>query len=225
AAAEGRTGGAPGGGARAGGPPGGARAGGPAGGARAGGPPGGVRAGGPPGAGRAGGPPGPRAGGPAGGRRGGGPGAGPGGGGGGGGGGGLLVGQRYRGQEGAAAEAPIFSNLGSLGIVGFVMQDLDANPLDLDEQQLRARREQVSAWLDSTDPDLSAFHARGGKLIVIVGTDDTTASSGEQLNYYQTVLDAMGREAVDAFARLYVLPQVCHGLSGRAAPIDGNGAR
>src|SRR5690606_4525720 len=111
---------APADGGRAGGPPGGAgaRAGGPAGGgARAGGPPGGgARAGGPPG--------GPRAGGPAGGRRGGGPGAGaPGGGGGG---GGLLVGQRYRGQEGAAADAPVFTNLGSLGIVGFVMQDLDA---------------------------------------------------------------------------------------------------
>ena len=30
--------------------------------------------------------------------------------------------QRYRGQEGAAAGAPIFTNLGSLGVVGFVIQ-------------------------------------------------------------------------------------------------------
>jgi feruloyl esterase len=33
----------------------------------------------------------------------------------------------------------------------------------------------------------------------------------------------MGREAVDSFARLYVIPQGGHGLSGRSAPIDGNG--
>ena len=60
-------------------------------------------------------------------------------------------------------------------------------------------------------------------MIVAVGTDDTIASSGEQLNYYQTILDTMGRRLVDSFARLYVLPQTGHGLSGRAAPIDGEG--
>lgn len=138
-------------------------------------------------------------------------------------GGGLFVGQRYRGQEGAGEDAPFFTNLGSLGVVGFAMQDLDANPLDYDIDRYRDRREQLSEWLDSTDPDLSAFSARGGKLIVAVGTDDTTASSGEQLNYYQTVLDTMGRDAVDAFARLWVIPQGGHGLAGRSAPINGLG--
>jgi Tannase and feruloyl esterase len=141
----------------------------------------------------------------------------------GGGGGGLLVGQRYRGQEGATDDAPLFTNLGSLGVIGFVMEDLDANPMDLDIAKVRDRREEVSRWLDSTDPDLRAFEDRGGKLIVIVGTDDTTASSGEQQSYYQSVIDFMGREAVDAFARLYVLPQTGHGLSGRSAAIDGTG--
>jgi feruloyl esterase len=33
----------------------------------------------------------------------------------------------------------------------------------------------------------------------------------------------MGRRVVDSFARLYVLPQTGHGLSGRAAAIDGEG--
>ena len=33
----------------------------------------------------------------------------------------------------------------------------------------------------------------------------------------------MGRRAVDSFARLYVLPQTGHGLTGRAAAIDGEG--
>jgi hypothetical protein len=140
-------------------------------------------------------------------------------------GGGLLAGQRFRGQEGAAADAPFFSNQGTVGVVGFVMQDLAANPLDFDLNRVRARRELVSGWLDSTNPDLSAFRQRGGKLLVTVGTDDTTAPSGEQLSYYQTVLDKMGRTAVDSFARLYVIPQGGHGLTGRSAPINGDGER
>jgi len=138
-------------------------------------------------------------------------------------GGGLFSGQRYLGQEGASNDARMFAALGSIGVNGFIMQDITANPLDYDVDKYRARREQIAAWLDTTNPDLSAFRERGGKMIVAVGTDDTIASSGEQLNYYQTILDSMGRESVDSFARLYVLPQTGHGLSGRAAAIDGEG--
>ncbi len=137
--------------------------------------------------------------------------------------GGLFAAQRYRGQEGAADDAPVFSALGSIGVNGFIMQDLDANPLDYDIARHGVRRAQISPWLDSTDPDLSAFSQHGGRLIVIVGTDDTIAPSGEQLDYYQSMLDAMGREAVNEFARLYVLPQTGHGLTGNSASIDGDG--
>ena len=70
-----------------------------------------------------------------------------------------------------------------------------------------ARREEISAWLDSTNPDLSAFAGRGGKMIVAIGTNDTLASPGAQLDYYQSVLDKMGRQAVDGFARFYVIPK------------------
>jgi feruloyl esterase len=143
--------------------------------------------------------------------------------GGGGGFGGLFSGQRFQGQEGAPADARDFSALGSIGVNGFMMQDTALNPLDYDIEKYRARREQIAAWLDTTNPDLSAFRDRGSKMIVAVGTDDTIASSGEQLNYYQSVIDAMGREAVDSFARLYVLPQTGHGLSGSSAAIDGEG--
>src|SRR5690606_32047751 len=140
-------------------------------------------------------------------------------------GGGLFSGERYLGQEGALDDARVFSALGSIGVNGFMMQDVTANPLDYDEERYRARREQIAAWLDTTNPNLDAFRARGGKMIVAVGTDDTIASSGEQLNYYQSLLDTMGRDTIDSFARLYVLPQAGHGLTGRAAPIDGDGNR
>lgn len=138
--------------------------------------------------------------------------------------GGLFSGIRYQGQEGAAAAAPVFSALGSIGVNGIMMQDINADPLDFNLAQHGARYQQLAPWLDSTQADLGDFAAKGGKLIVIVGTDDTIAPSGEQLNYYQSVVDTMGRAQVDAFARLWVLPQTGHGLSGRSAAIDGNGA-
>lgn len=138
--------------------------------------------------------------------------------------GGLFTGTRFLGQEGAAADAQRFAQLGTNGVYGFFMQDLAGNPLDFNEARHGARYQQLAAWLDSTQADLSAFAARGGKLVLIIGTDDTIASSGEQLNYYQSLLDTMGQGAVDAFARLYVLPQTGHGLSGRSAAITGSGA-
>jgi feruloyl esterase len=137
---------------------------------------------------------------------------------------GLIADRRFRGQEGASDNAPMHSHLGVLGVTGFLMQNLSANPLDYVEGgPLNQRREEISKWLDSTDPDLSAFYKRGGKMIVTIGTDDTLASPGSQLDYFQSVLDKMGRDTVDAFARFYVIPQVGHGLSGRSSGTTGDG--
>lgn len=137
---------------------------------------------------------------------------------------GLLVPARYRGQEGAAADAPVHSHLGVLGVTGFLMKDLQANPLDYVEGgPFAARRAELSGWLDSTNPDLSAFQKRGGKMIVAIGTNDTLASTGAQLDYYQSVLDKMGRSKVDGFARFFVLPQTGHGLAGNNYTTDGDG--
>ena len=60
-------------------------------------------------------------------------------------------------------------------------------------------------------------------MIVTIGTDDTLASPGAQLDYYQALVDTMGRARVDGFARLFVMPQAGHGLSGRNHSVDGEG--
>ena len=104
------------------------------------------------------------------------------------------------------------------------MQDLKANPLDYVEGgALNARRREISLILDSTSPDLKGFCKRGGKLIVAIGTNDTLASPGAQLDYYQSVIKKMGRKKVDAFARFLVLPQTGLGLSGTNYSTDGDG--
>jgi Tannase and feruloyl esterase len=137
---------------------------------------------------------------------------------------GLIADVRFKAQEGAAPDAPVHGHLGVLGVTGFLMRDLSANPLDYEEGgRWNRRREELSAFLDATDPDLSRFARRGGKMIVTIGTDDTLASPGAQLDYYQAVLDKMGRPAIDDFARFFVIPQANHALTARSADVDGGG--
>lgn len=137
---------------------------------------------------------------------------------------GQLAATRLRGQEGAGPDAEPYRHLGMLGITAFLMQDLNANALDYVEGgPLKARRAYLSSLLDATNPDLSAFAKRGGKAIVTIGTNDTLASPGAQLDYYQSLLDTMGRGAVDRFARLFVVPQADHGLNGKVHGVDGAG--
>ena len=140
------------------------------------------------------------------------------------GGSGLLVPARYAGQEGAAVGAANHSHLGILGVTGFLMKNLSANPLDYVEGgMLNARRVEISKYLDANDPDLTPFYKRGGKVLITVGSNDSLASTGAQLEYYQSVLDKMTRPVLDAFARLWVLPQTGHGLSGTNLAVNGDG--
>jgi feruloyl esterase len=137
---------------------------------------------------------------------------------------GLILNTRFRGQEGANESAPMHAHLGILGVTGFLMKNLSANPLDYVEGgAFDKRRQDLSAILDATNPDLSAFQKRGGKMIVTIGTNDTLASPGAQLDYFQSVVDRMGRANVDQFARFFVMPQTGHGLSGTNYGVSGEG--
>jgi feruloyl esterase len=139
---------------------------------------------------------------------------------------GLIANTRFRGQEGAPENAAAYKWIGVLGVTGFLMPDLQANALDYVEGgKYEARREALSAILDSANPDFSAFVRRGGKMIVAIGSNDTLASPGTQLDFYQSVLDKMGRAKVDSFARLYVIPQTGHGLTGTNYTTDGDGKK
>jgi len=139
---------------------------------------------------------------------------------------GLLAGSRFRGQEGAAPDAPLFAHMGSLGVSGFLLKDLKANSLDYVEGgKWNARRVEISQILDSTNPDLTAFLKHGGKMIVTIGTGDTIASPGAQLDYFQSVIGKMGRSTVNSFARFFVIPEAGHGLSGYSFYLDGDGKK
>jgi feruloyl esterase len=60
-------------------------------------------------------------------------------------------------------------------------------------------------------------------MILTIGTNDTLASPGAQLDYDEAVINRMGRAKVDEFARFFVLPQTSHGLFGTSYTINGDG--
>ena len=136
---------------------------------------------------------------------------------------GLIATARLKGQEGAQADAPLFAHIGAPGVTAGMMRDLNANPLDYIESAAMKRRQELAEILDSTNPDLAAFNRRGGKMLVTIGTNDTLASPGAQLDYYRSVIDKMGQSTVDQFARFFVIPQAGHGLSGNNYSVDGDG--
>lgn len=75
----------------------------------------------------------------------------------------------------------------------------------------QARIQEVSALMDSTNPDLAAFRARGGKLIIRENSGDWAQSPLAGIQYYQSVVDKLTKPVVDEFVRLYVSPASSHG--------------
>ena len=136
----------------------------------------------------------------------------------------MIQSQRFAGQEGAAPGAANFSWDGGTVIVPALWRSLDANPLLYVEGGAQnERRKVVSEWLDSNNPDLTPFYRKSGRLISIIGTGDARASSGAQVDYFDELTQFMGRERLDRFARLYVMPHMGHGLSANNYGINGDG--
>jgi feruloyl esterase len=84
----------------------------------------------------------------------------------------------------------------------------DARAFDLD-RDLKVVEEKVGAIVDAVNPDLRAFKARGGKLLMYHGWNDTAISAGNAVNYYNSVLEKMGSRQ-DDWIRLFMAPGMQH---------------
>jgi len=82
------------------------------------------------------------------------------------------------------------------------------------DAELKAATEKTAQALNATDPNLSAFQARGGKLILYHGWNDPAITALNTINYYGSVIKKMGEKNVDSFVRLYLAPGVQHCLGG-----------
>ncbi|WP_439839422.1 tannase/feruloyl esterase family alpha/beta hydrolase [Aeromonas caviae] len=90
----------------------------------------------------------------------------------------------------------------------FALDDLRFDLTTFDK--LRARH----PLFDATNPDLSAFANKGGKLIVWHGWSDPHISPLNSIAYYTAVRQQMGDERTATFVRLYLFPGMYHCANG-----------
>jgi feruloyl esterase len=82
----------------------------------------------------------------------------------------------------------------------------------------------VGPLVDQVNPDISAFKARGGKLITYIGWNDPVVSPMDAIAYYEQVRTRQGtQQATDDFFRLFLAPGMGHCGGGPGPNVFGNG--
>ncbi|HMK71373.1 MAG TPA: tannase/feruloyl esterase family alpha/beta hydrolase [Xanthobacteraceae bacterium] len=109
---------------------------------------------------------------------------------------------------------------GSGAVQYFIARDANYDVSKFDPAQFADRLREISALMDSTDPDLSAFAARGGKIIIYENMADYAQSPYAGIDYYESVVARMGAANVDNFLRLYATPGVDHMGVGAPSSVD-----
>lgn len=146
----------------------------------------------------------------------------------------LTVGEEQYGSELAWAgvfvpqttDQPIFSTM--IALAALKNLTFEQNPpesysladLKFDKATLNLLRARHPLF-DAVNPDLSAFRAAGGKLILWHGWADPHISPRTTIAFHEALERQSGKAAVAAFERLYLLPGVYHCGSGEGmAAID-----
>src|SRR5438128_1881664 len=111
----------------------------------------------------------------------------------------------------AGGTAPAGVSLGSFQ-VAYDNINWDWRTFDLD-RDLKIVDEKVGTIINAVNPDLSAFKARGGKLLLYHGWNDTAISPGNTIDYYQSVVGKMGSKQ-DNWIRLFMAPGMEHCRGG-----------
>jgi hypothetical protein len=141
----------------------------------------------------------------------------------------ILVGGPQYGSELSWSGVFVPANATSTGVFSEMIVDgarnlifTDATPPTLDQlefteafySKLRPRH----PLNDATNPDLSAFRAAGGKLILWHGWADQHISPINTIAYYEAMQKTMGQTSMDSFMRMFLVPGVAHCGGGEGHP-------
>ena len=96
----------------------------------------------------------------------------------------------------------------------YIARDAKFDPLSFKPEEHAARIREISDLFDTSNPDLSAFLNRGGKLILKGNGADYQRSVMQEITYYKAVVAKMGQARADQFLRFYVTPGVNHPGNG-----------
>ncbi len=123
---------------------------------------------------------------------------------------------------GTSASGGLIASLGSQFVRYFVAKDapgfdpLSTHPVNgFTTARFQTRISQLSPVLDATNPDLTAFRDRGGKLLIEEHGGDYARSPKATIAYYNSVVTKMGGQAeTDKFVRMFLTPGADHGGVG-----------
>ena len=117
------------------------------------------------------------------------------------------------------AAAPFSGNsvqaLFSDGFVrSFITRNPGFDPLKWNANEWLAQLNLVGTQFNAFNPDLSAMRARGAKLILWNGQQDTAVSPRDTSRYYGEVVKKMGQAVADDTVELFLAPGVGHCFGG-----------
>jgi feruloyl esterase len=91
------------------------------------------------------------------------------------------------------------------------------------ERDIKIADEKTAQMMNATDPDLSKFRARGGKLILYHGWSDPGISPLSTVEYFKNVQAKMGASQTDSFVRMFMAPGMQHCVGGPGPSNFGQG--
>jgi hypothetical protein len=112
---------------------------------------------------------------------------------------------------GASTQARFATNFMRSIVTG--NDDWQLTSFDFD-RDARPMIDELGPILNATDPDLSAFAKRGGKLILFHGWADAAIPPTNSIGYYESVGARMGTQKRAQFVRLFMAPGMQHCLAG-----------
>lgn len=92
--------------------------------------------------------------------------------------------------------------------------ELDFLTLDLTSDDVKMRLQELSK-LDVVESDLQEFAKKGGKLLMMHGTDDLLISPRLTREYLRGLKKNLGDDLVNSFVKYYEIPGFAHGVSIR----------
>jgi Tannase and feruloyl esterase len=91
------------------------------------------------------------------------------------------------------------------------------------DRDVTVAKDRMAKYLDSDNPDLTAFQKRGGKLIIYHGWSDAAIPALSTVNYYNEVVAKVGATQSDSFVRLFMVPGMGHCAGGSGPNAFGQG--
>ena len=96
----------------------------------------------------------------------------------------------------------------------FITRNPSYDPLRWDPNQWLPQLSLVGSMFNAFNPDLGALRARGVKMIMWNGEQDTAVSPKDSARYYGEVVKKMGQESADQTLELFLAPGVGHCFGG-----------